>query len=196
MPKEALHTEAELLSRLAQGDEPAFNELFTRYREKLYHYLLKLTHVPEISEEIVIDIFVKIWQGRELLVKVDSFEGFLLTVARNKGIDFLRTTSRQARLQQVYKDQLDQAADKQVDDILIDAELRTIWLNAINQLPPQQKIIYRLRNEEGMSYDEIANALNLSRNTVRNHLATATQSLSELLKKQYPGNAALTLLFL
>jgi RNA polymerase sigma-70 factor (ECF subfamily) len=90
-----------LLACLAEGDEKAFNALFERYKDRLYHYLFKITKSSEISEEIVIDIFVKIWVGREIMDRIQNVESFLHKVAYHKAIDFLRVTSRHARLKKV-----------------------------------------------------------------------------------------------
>jgi len=171
-----------LLNELAGGDELAFNKLFEIYRERIYNYLFKITKSSQISEEIVIDIFVKIWVGRELMSKIENLESFLHKIAYHKAIDFLRVTSRHARLKKVYIDRLVEEPEKLADDLIIDAEYRQILQKAIQQLPPQRKLIYTLSREDGLTHNQIANALNLSKNTVKNSMMAATRSIKEFLQ--------------
>ena len=180
-----------LLKNLAGGDELSFNTLFERYRDKLYNYLLKVTKSPEVSEEIVIDIFVKIWIGRELMEQIENLDGFLHKVAYHKAIDYLRITSRHTRLQKVYLIRMQTEPEMMADDIIIDKEFRQILQKAIQKLPPQRKLIYKLSREHSMKYDEIAEALNLSRNTVKNSLMAATKSIKDILKNNNSGKAIL-----
>lgn len=190
-----INNDLELLSRLATGDEAAFNMIFKKYRDKLNNYLLKITKSPEISEEIVLDVFIKLWMGRELMDHVQELESFLHKIAYHKAIDFLRTTSRHDRLQRAYINRLEQSPERPADDLLIDTELLKIIQRAVNQLPPQRKLIYTLSREQGLTYEQIAEALNLSRNTVKNTLMTATRTISSFLQKNGLDKAAFSLIF-
>jgi RNA polymerase sigma-70 factor (family 1) len=193
LPPLTLHDDALLLARLATGDETAFNMLFGRYRDKLYHYLLKITKSPEISEEIVIDIFIKLWVGRELMPQIELFENYLHKVAYHKAMDFLRTTSRHTRLQQIYIQRMEHKPDRLADEVLIDEESRALLHKAVLSLPPQRKLIYTLSRKQGLTYDQIAGALNLSPSTVKNSITAAIKSITEFLKNN--SSHPLTLIF-
>lgn len=184
-----------LLNELAGGDELAFNKLFETYKDKIFNYLFKITKSSEVSEEIVIDIFVKIWVGRELMNQVQNFESFLHKVAYHKAIDFLRVTSRHARLKKVYMDRILNEPEKLADDLIIDEEDRQILRKAIQQLPPQRKLIYTLSRERGLTHNQIAGALNLSKNTVKNSMMAATKSISKFLQDNRYGKSILPLFF-
>lgn len=184
-----------LLARLADGDERAFNILFERYRARLYNYLLKITKSPEISEEIIIDIFVKLWVGRKVMDQVQNLGSFLHKVVYHKAIDFLRTTARHTRLQNAYIARIKSEPEKLPDELLIDAEFRQILRKAIYQLPPKRRLIYTLSREQGLTHDEIARTLNLSRNTVKNSIVAATKSISEYLQDNSSNKAVFPLLF-
>ena len=173
----------------------AFNVLFERYRDKLYYYILRHTKSAEITEEIVIDIFMKLWVGRELAVNIKSPAAFFHKVAYYKAMDFLRTTARHARLRQVYIERAGEADVRKPDEVLIDNEGRALLLEAVNQLPPKRKLIYQLSREEGLNHDAIAKLLNLSRSTVNNSITAATISIAEYLKKNVAGKAALSSAF-
>lgn len=190
------HDDALLLASLSAGDETAFNSLFERYRSKLYQYLLKITKSPEISEEIVIDIFVKLWVGRELIPQVGHLESFLHKIAYHKAIDFLRTTSRHVRLQKIYVDRMEQDPGQRADEVLIDAETRQLLHKAVLSLPPQRKLIYTLSREQGLTHEQIATALNLSRNTVKNSIAAAIKTITEFLQQHSSGKSVYLIFFL
>jgi RNA polymerase sigma-70 factor (ECF subfamily) len=179
--------EQALLSRITQGDEKAFNQLFDRYRERLNHYLLRITKSPEITEEIQVDVFLKLWEGKELLLNIYDLEGFLRRVAYYKAMDFFKEISRQERLQQTYMAWSEELTPKSPDELLIESEAQRILLEAINQLSARRKKIYSLSREEGLTHEEIAEALHLSRNTVKNTIMAATLSIADYLKKHYPG---------
>jgi RNA polymerase sigma factor (sigma-70 family) len=182
------------LLRIAEGDESAFNTIFEVYRDKLYNYLLKITKSPEISEEIVIDIFVKLWVGRTLVQQIDRLECFLHKVAYHKAVDFLRTTSRHNRLQNAYIDRVGAEPEKRADEILIDAQCMQLLREAVLQLSPQRRLIYTLSREQGLTHDQIAAALSLSRNTVKNSMMAAVKSIGEFLQHHAP-EGALSLFF-
>jgi RNA polymerase sigma factor, sigma-70 family len=184
-----------LLQQIASGHEPAFRELYNIYHKKLYNYIYNITKISEITEEIVADIFVKLWVGRELLVQIEQPNAFLHKVAYYKSIDFLKTLARHTRLQQRYNEwYLATAGEKSPDQALIDAEMVHLISKAINQLTPQRKLIYRLSREEGMTHEQIARHLNLSRHTVRNSIMAATRFIDTYLKEQLLGPAMLLLL--
>lgn len=195
MPNPIPYDEHALLLQIAGGDEGAFKQLFESYRDRLFHYLLSVTKSPAIAEELIMDVFLKLWLGRELLVNIREPEAFFHKVAYHKAMDYFKTVSRHERLQQIYIDRMEKASPKTAEDLLIEEENRRILLDAVNQLPARRKEIFKLRREEGMSYDEIARALHLSRSTVKNSLKIATRSISVFLQKHYPGKSALSCYF-
>jgi RNA polymerase sigma-70 factor (ECF subfamily) len=194
VPEQPIYDERDLLQQAAAGNQDAFARIFETHRQRLYSYLTGITKSPEVAEDILVDVFMKLWIGREMLPRIENLEGFLHKVAYNKAMDFFKTTARHARLQQAYAQRIDHS-EQNLEDWLIGEEARRILNEAVNQLPPQRKLIYTLSREQGLTYEEIAKALHLSRNTVKGTLMAATRSISEYLQKKYPGNAALSILF-
>jgi RNA polymerase sigma-70 factor (ECF subfamily) len=186
------HTDEQLLCLIKTGNEEAFSTLFERYRSKLYYYLLRHTKSNEISEEIVIDIFMKLWKGRELADQIQEVSAFFHKIGYYKALDFLRTTARKQQLSRVYIDRAKQVEEKMPDELMIDEETKILLLQAVNQLPPQRKLVYQLSREEGLSHEQIAQMLRLSKSTVNNTIVSASRSISEYLKKHVVGKAALT----
>jgi RNA polymerase sigma-70 factor (ECF subfamily) len=77
-------SDTELLEQVAVANETAFNLLFARYRDQLFTHLSKITKSRKVAEEVVVDVFLKIWNGRAALLEINHFEVFLVTVARNR----------------------------------------------------------------------------------------------------------------
>lgn len=189
------YKDVELLPLLKTGNEEAFTVLFERYRTRLYYYLLRHTKSPEIAEEIVTDIFMKLWEGRELAEQISEPAAFFHKVGYYKAMDFLRATARSKQLQQVYLRRASQESQMAPDELLIDRETKELLLQAINQLPPQRRRIYKLSREQGMSHERIAGALNLSKSTVNNSIVAATRSISGYLQKYAGERAAFSFLY-
>lgn len=176
-----MFTDIQLQEQVASGDESAFQLLFERHRSKIYNYLLSIIKSREITEELVIDVFLKLWVGRELIMEIRNMDAFLHKVAYNKAIDFLRITSRNTALQKVVKREIESNREREADYKLQEQEYREIINRAIQQLSPQRKIIFTLSRVEGLSYDQIAKQLHLSRNTVRNTLSDTLRSIRSFL---------------
>lgn len=194
VPSPLMHTDHILLSRIAMGEEDAFTELFERYREKLFYYLLRHTKSPEVAEEIVTDIFMKLWLGRELAGQIKDIGAFLHKVGYYKVMDFLRTTARHERLKKVYSHHVKAGADEFPADPMLDDELKSLIYKAVNQLPPRRKLMYRLSRQEGMTHEQIACLLNLSTSTVNNTLVSASRSIVSYVRTYSKQGSALGLL--
>ncbi|MDE3212881.1 MAG: sigma-70 family RNA polymerase sigma factor [Bacteroidota bacterium] len=191
----SVNNEQELLRLISKGDEKAFAAIYEIYRQPLYTFLLRIVKSDVIAEDILADVFMKIWIGRELAVEIKNIEAFLKKVAYNKAMDFFNVAARRRRLQDVYKKNFPPEGQMVPDEQLIDGETRKILLDAVNKLPPQRKLIYTLSREHGLSHEEIANVLHLSRNTVKNSITTAARSISEYLRKNYGPKTALIIFF-
>jgi RNA polymerase sigma-70 factor (family 1) len=187
-----LYDDEYCLSKIKEGDEHFFNLIFEKYRNQLFAYLYKVTKSKELSEEIVLDVFLKLWHGREAITEIQNFEAFLYKVAHNKAIDFFRAAKRSQALQQaLWQAIIEAPAADNADNRLIFKNTDALIKEAINQLSPQRKKVFELRHYEDLSYAEIAATLNLSSNTVRNHLAASLQFIRDYLEK---NNALLLLL--
>ncbi|MET6997085.1 RNA polymerase sigma factor [Chitinophaga defluvii] len=165
----------ELLLAFHGGDEKAFNQLFARYRNQLFTYLFKITKSRETAEEIVLDVFLKIWSGREMAPQITNFEAFLFRVAHNKAYDFLRAAQRSILLKRDISEAILLSSDETADEKLLNRDVNQTLKTAVDQLSPQRQLVFELSREQGLNYDEIAARLQLSRNTVRNHLSASLQ---------------------
>lgn len=187
-----LYDDKYCLLKIKEGDEYFFNLIFEKYRNQLFTYLYRVTKSREVAEEQVLDVFLKLWHGREAITEIQNFEAFLYRVAHNKAIDFFRAAKRSAALQRALWEAITAGpATDNADNRLIFKNTDALIKEAINQLSPQRKKVFELRHYEELSYAEIAATLNLSSNTVRNHLAASIQFIRDYLEK---NNALLLLL--
>jgi RNA polymerase sigma-70 factor (family 1) len=175
--------EKELLCLVAEGNETAFKTLFEQYRNKLYHYLLHITKSREVAEEIVMDVFLKLWLGRAMVREIDHFDAFLFRVAQNKAIDFLRSVNRDHTLRHHVWEEM-QAAAETADSRVICTEIETTIRQAVRHLSPQRQLVYQLSREDNLTHDQIASRLNLSKNTIKNHIVESVRFIRGYLHEE------------
>lgn len=168
-----------LFRRIAAGDEDAFREAAHYYSPKLISFLFRITKTMHIAEEIMQEVLLRLWQNREN-IEAENLGGWLYRVASNLAYNYLKKEALNGRLLNALKNK--QVTDYSETDHQIDyKECEKLIHTALNLLPHQQRRIYQLSLQEGMSRKEVADLLNISPNTVKNHLARALQSLRHFL---------------
>ena len=100
------YNESNLLQLISEGDEQAFKNLFDTYRSRLFYYISRIVKSDQIAEELVMDVFLKIWVGRKLITQIENFDAFLFRIAHNKTIDFLRSVAKDARLHELLWEEI------------------------------------------------------------------------------------------
>ncbi|WP_167020675.1 sigma-70 family RNA polymerase sigma factor [Chitinophaga sp. Cy-1792] len=163
-----------LLERVAHGDQAAFTQLFNAWYPYLDSHIFRVTGCKQLTEEIVQDVFLKIWHNRSALLDVKQFKPYLLVVSRNHAINALQKKAREFSALERYSIENGQPADAAEPD----ADLYELIDEAIDQLSPRQKEIYLLHRHQRFTYQQIAAQLNISRETVKTHLETATRHIS------------------
>lgn len=183
MQMNASYTDAQLLQELACGNEKAMRQLFAIYRDRLFFYITRITKSEQIAEELVMDVFMKIWTGKEMLAEVQNIDAFLFRIARNKSIDFLRSAAGNTRFQELLWEQIQAASGDRADTPLLVKEYEARVREAISLLSPQRRKVYSLRYEQQLTHAEIASQLSLSRHTVNNHLVEAQKFVHNYVTK-------------
>ena len=176
MPPESSYNEKDLLRLVAGGDKTAFTSLFNNYRNKIYSIAFELTESSAVAEEIVQDVFLKIWLKRHFLNEVTHFKAYLFTIARNYVFTALK---RIARREAIEKNATGGAPLFYFDTEhrVLNKEYTRILQTAIDRLPLQQRQVYNLVKNEGYKREEAAAALQLSPETVKTHLAQAMRNI-------------------
>lgn len=182
MTREALHNEKDLLLQIASGNEAAFAHLVNHYWQKVFSICLTYVKLPETAEDICQEIFLKVWHKRESLETIDSFDNYIFIITRNTVVSTLRKTSFQKNVQQEIADTM-AASQTSAEEILVSKKLSELLATAVGQLPPQQQKIWQLSRDAGLSHDEIAREMGISKNTVKVHLVRAISFIRSYLAR-------------
>ena len=171
-----LDNENALVLRVSQGDELAFRTLFDHYRDRIYSLGMYLTKSESLAEELVQDVFLKVWKNREKLSTIQYFNAWLRTVAKNTCSNYLRTLAIE-KLAMVHLGGRGSDSTESVENDMIVKEFEQIIHHAIQQLPTQQKKVYILSKQFSKKQDEIAKELNISIHTVKEYMKLANRSI-------------------
>lgn len=163
-------------------DEAAFREIYDTYKNRLYGYILAMLHLPHAAEEITQEIFVKVWTSRDLFREVADVEHYLVSMARNRTLNYIRKAGNDARVLQELKNSMARVASP-VEDHLASREYEKLVEEALGQLSPQRRRVFTLSRYQDLKLEEIATELSLSRNTVKNHLVAALHFIRAYLRE-------------
>ncbi len=174
-----LINEKTLLEQVAVGDSNAYAQLYTFYTPLIYRFIYPFTdHSKENTEEIIQDIFLKIWMRKETLIALRSFESYLFKMAKNQLIDVrkreqcLKTITGQLSYQ-------NEPIWSPLDNDLIYSEYLHSAKEAIGSLTPQRRKIFDMRTQQEMSIDEISASLNITKSAVKKQLYEAINSIKQ-----------------
>jgi len=169
------------LQRVASNDHEAFRQLFDLYADRLHAAVYNYTKSRFVAEELVQEVFIRLWKHRSQLNEVLDPTAYIYRAVFNHINTYLKKAANERRI-------LDKAlswvvpAHNELQQQLETNEMARIITAAVERLPGQKKIIYRLSREQGLSYQQIADELHLSPNTVKNHLVEAMKLLRGYLK--------------
>lgn len=171
-----------LLLQLKQGYEPAFNQLYLAYSKSLYKKINALVKDESVSDELLQDLFLKIWEKRGDIKPDQSFGAFLYTVANNLVFDYFRKVSKDKRL---HARLLINAVDyyMQTEEAIIGKETLGIIEEAIAKLSEQRRKVFVLCKIEGKSYQEAAAILGITVATVNSHMVNSIRFIKAYLYK-------------
>lgn len=178
-----LHNENELLHQVAEGNEAAFRTVYHFYYGELQPLLNKYAGSGVEREEIIQETFIRVWMNRDQLPLLDNFRAWLFTIASRVYLTALRTKMNYDKRLEGFSTTL----DPQNNNLQTPFEfthlqaIKNCIADAVHQLPPQRKRIYELSRTQGMSIEEIASELSISKQTVKNVLHTAIRAIRDYL---------------
>lgn len=162
--------------------ERRFLEVFRDQEARLFALALKMTKSAVHAQDLVQETFLRLWEHREEMPAIRNMDAWLYRVMENKLMDFLRKAAADERMREQIWSSLS-GGPLSPAAIAENREYHALVGKAIDQLPPQRRLIYRLNREEGMSYTEIADELKISRHTVKNQLSSALQAIRAFIVK-------------
>jgi RNA polymerase sigma-70 factor, ECF subfamily len=193
-------SQEELLEKLIAGDRKAFEVLFRKYYLRLRNYAYRITSDINFSEDIVQDLFFNLWSKKDLLQKVNSLDSYLRTSVHHGSINYLKEVIQKKGIN-IESDQFIRFESLHLEilnyqrDIATEKELNTAIAKAIESLPEQCRVVFKLSRDLGLKYNDIAKELNISVKTVEKHISHALHFLRNSMK-DYIGLLTLMLIFL
>ena len=172
-----INLESKYLEGTWKGDHKAFDMTLHPIQSKTKALLNRFIKNRDEASDMTQDIFYKIWTNRETISKVDSFKAYLFRMARNMIYDYYEHSLIEENYQQ--KEQRRSTYDDLIEEELYARELSLLIDIAVEKMPPQRRNIFIMSRKDGLSNEEIAQRLNISKRTVENHM---TQALAELRK--------------
>jgi RNA polymerase sigma-70 factor (family 1) len=194
MVMNALSDDRLLLRQIAEGDEKAFAILVSHYWNNIYGQALTYLKSTHQAQDIVQEVFIKVWEKREMLLQIERFDSFLFIMARNHIISELRKKLASP----LDPDVVDSYKEERVlpDQQLSFKQLQQHLKRAIELLPTQQRTAFLLSRDEGLSYEEIATQMDLSRETVKKHICRALNFLRTYMRTHADVNLSIFLIYL
>ncbi|SMD15214.1 RNA polymerase sigma-70 factor, ECF subfamily [Pedobacter nyackensis] len=170
-----------LLEQLVIGNEDAFNQIYYQTNKNIYNAVMAYVKNKHIAMELVQQVYIKLWNNREKLKNVRSLKDYLFIVAKNLTLDHFKKVT----LETTFFGELSLRENEPVstiDEKIEQIEYDKLLMNAVGQLPPQQREAWLLINEQELSYAEIAIKMNISKLTVKRHLELSRKSVRDYLK--------------
>lgn len=166
----------DILQRLAAGDEHAFREIYDRYWKVVYKAAMRYQSSSDLAVDVVQEVFCSLWDRRSQFLNVKNLESYLVTMTHHQVYAQFRKWATETRSREAYTESLASSVSD-TDFIVRSSQYEEILTELVDKLPPQQKQVFKMAREEGMTHEAIARELNLSQGTVKNHMVRALQFL-------------------
>lgn len=173
-----------LVERIRQGDRSAFERLFYKHHQSLFHFALSITRSRDLAGDIIQDVFLKIWRNRqEWHIKVDV-SVYLYQAVRNQSLNTLQAHKSRNQLEHRFQEEYQASLEWVAEDPFLDEkksqQIKQIW-RIVESMPEKRRAVFHLHKKHGLSYQEIAEVCDISIRTVENHIAQSLQYIrSEL----------------
>lgn len=175
----SITSEEDLLQKLRRGDREAFKELYDVYHRRLTLKLVYLLKSEELAQDVLQDIFVRIWENRQTIDPTGNFGGLLYTMASNLAKNVFRKSIYDQLMRSEFAKNDSYSPFEALDNA---SNAKTILNTALDRLTPRQREVYCLHKIEGLSYREISKLLSISESAINHHIQSANKQLREILK--------------
>ena len=184
------YSSAEIIDLLQRDYEKAFMLIYEKYKNIIYSVALKLLKSRSLSEEIVQEVFLKLWTNRQKLIAVKNLDSYIFIITRNLVFDSLKKAAQDFVLQPEAM-QTASLQEATTDFLIREKQMDEIIFNITQLLPPQQRVVFNLVKVDGLSYKKIAEKLDISPLTVKKHMALALKFI-----RQQLGNSLTVMILL
>lgn len=185
-----------LIQEIIKGNEQAFKQIFMRYKDQVYTYSLSILKNEANAQNIVQEVFLKVWLNRNKLDADLSFKSYLFTIAKNQCFNSFKRLANEREFKEYLQSNISHTNSDNPENRLDEFYYRKIKYEAINSLPPKRKMIFQKSRIEGLSYEEISDELGISLSTVKNQMSKALENIRTYLQKHTDITTGLFLLFI
>ncbi|SFP92848.1 RNA polymerase sigma-70 factor [Parafilimonas terrae] len=176
----------QLQLELADGNETALKRLYDLFGERLLHFTFTIVHNRELAEEIVADVFIQTWKKRVQIASIENLPWYLYVTAKNISLNYLRKERKQKFVELEIINLPLYTIEPQAVQHLISKDFLQSITNAINELPPKCRLIFKLVKDDGLTYKETAELLNLSIKTVEAQMGIALKKIHTTIQVLIP----------
>jgi RNA polymerase sigma-70 factor (ECF subfamily) len=170
------YEDSQLIALLSDDSEYAFQLLYDRHRRRIYQTALRYLKSPSLAQEVVQDVFLKLWFYRKDLKADRSLEAWLYSLAKNNVLNRLKKIANEWKAKNDLR-VVSEAFVDNVEDKLLDSQYKELLALAISKLSEQQRHVFILARNEKLTYAEIGEKLNISPLTVKTHMSRALDSI-------------------
>lgn len=174
------NTYEEMVDRIRSGDQYAFEKMFHVYYSKLCVFSNSYVKSLDLARDVVQEVFIKIWDGREDFKVRHSLKAYLYQAVRNQSLNQIEKNKQKQRLSNSLKKHEELQQEHQSSDLNTEELSQKIW-KLVEELPERRRTIFILYRKHGLSYKEIAEVMNIKRKTVENQMGKSLQFLRERL---------------
>jgi RNA polymerase sigma-70 factor (family 1) len=178
------YNEKELFSQIAAGNEAAFEKIFHTYNAKLLPFVSSITKNREVAEEVMQEVFLKLWLQRETLTQIENPAAWLVRLSSNLALNYLQHLAVHTKVVNRLKKETTPESATIEEDIDI-KKVKQHIATAISSMPEKRQEIYRLSREQGLNRKQIADKLGVSESTVKNQMSSALKHIQEFIEKHY-----------
>jgi RNA polymerase sigma-70 factor (family 1) len=192
LTEQKIYEERRVLLELAAGDEQAYKDLYLHYENAVFNLVVKYVKSVELAKDVSQDVFIKIWEKRDKLPGIQYFQAYLFQVARHESINVLRAAGRS----DIAKGEIARHFQDNpgfFDDETLQRDYRAFIRRTLDSLPPRSREIFLLCREQGKTYEEVAAALGISRNNVRNHMVGSLRKFRDAAENELGSSLGLIL---
>lgn len=168
-----------LISRIIKGDKDAFSLVFRKYYGKVCGFIMSMVKRKSVAEDLAQDIFVKLWARRRKLSAILSLDNYLFIMARNRTLDYFRKASRKRECIGISEDMLLTLASRDISEHIDNKSVIEAVREVVNNLPPKRRDIFMMSRFDGLTNDEIAVLMGVTRKTVENQLTLAGSQIKK-----------------
>jgi len=172
----------DIIRRLKKDDKSAVDELFGYYYPRLYHFSKSILKIETGIDDILQEVFVKIWLNRQKIINAGTFNAYIFTITKNEVLNLIRSSVKD----HTFKDELylrSVAEEYQTQNQLEYDEIKTGIDHIVSSLPEKRKQVFILSRTEGLSNKEIAQQLNISKKTIEDHITHAIKHIKSAMQE-------------